>query len=245
MNLLKEKINFFNNEIEMYIYDYDYYNQFNRNSNGLDIISKDIKQYNCWEPFQTEITKEILKNGNNIFIDIGHHLGYYSLLASVFNNHVYSIDCNNEYIDIFLKSIKDNNITNIKQINQRVDENFTLDNLIDKNSYIKLIKCDIEGNEIEFIDSILERLKNKKIEYLILEISPKFRNNYPEYVLKIKNLGYKIYDIGLSPPRKLNINFNLQSLDKCKIDINNINDMTNYINNLNENQSNFLFELIK
>lgn len=243
MNLIKKRIDFFNKHIDMFVYDYEFYKN-NTNNLGYDIISKDIIQDNCWEPFQTEITKEILKDGNHIFIDIGHHLGYYSLLASVFNNQVYSFDCNHEYIDIFSKSIEINNITNIKTINKMVNTNFNLNNFIDKNKFIKLIKCDIEGNEIEFIDSIFERLNSRTIEYLILEISPKFRNNYPEYVLKIKNKGYRIYDIGLSPPRKLNSNFKLSDLSKYIIEYNTLDDMTKYINNLPSKQTNFLFELI-
>lgn len=110
MFLKKEKITFFGKFIDIYVFDYEYYQNNDKNSIGYDIISKDISYYNCWEPFQTEITKDILKNGNNIFIDIGHHLGYYSLLASAYNNSVYSIDCNEEYINIFLKSIEVNNI---------------------------------------------------------------------------------------------------------------------------------------
>ena len=123
-----------------------------------------------------------------------------------------------------------------------MDNKFSLDTIINIDTYIKLIKCDIEGYEIEFVESILERLKQKKIENLILEISPTFRDNYPEYVMKIKNLGYFIYDIGLSPQRKLNNSTTLKSLKM--INIENIENMKNYINSFPEKQSNFLFSTI-
>jgi len=244
---IKQKINFFNNEVLMYIYDYTKATKIGcdvLSSNGiaLDIISKCLENDECWEPYQTEITKEILKNGNNIFIDIGSHLGYYSLLASVYNNQVISIDCNLKYINLFKKSILDNKIQNINILEKHVDNKFSLDTIINIDTYIKLIKCDIEGYEIEFVDSILERLKQKKIENLILEISPSFRDNYPEYVMKIKNLGYFIYDIGLSPQRKLNNSTTLKSLKM--INIENIENMKNYINSFPEKQSNFLFSTI-
>ena len=67
----------------MNIFDYDTAKKNNSNKEDLDIISKCLETHNCWEPYQTEITKEILKDGNNIFIDIGSHLGYYSLLSLV------------------------------------------------------------------------------------------------------------------------------------------------------------------
>lgn len=56
MNLIKKRIDFFNKHIDMFVYDYEFYKN-NTNNLGYDIISKDIIQDNCWEPFQTEITK--------------------------------------------------------------------------------------------------------------------------------------------------------------------------------------------
>tara|TARA_Y100000741_G_C18260467_1_gene560357 strand:- start:2240 stop:2941 length:702 start_codon:yes stop_codon:yes gene_type:complete len=228
----------------MNIFDYDFFKEKNIQDERLDIISKDLNLFKVWEPYQTEITKEILKNGNNIFIDVGTHLGYYSLLASSFNNVVYSIEKNKSYIEFFKKSIQDNQSKNIRIIEEFVDNTFSLDNYINQDSYIKLVKCDIEGNEIEFINSILERLKQKKIENLIIEISPQFRNNYPEHIMKIINLGYFLYDIGLSPNRKIDCTKKLESLKDKVIDINNVKDMTNYVNSFPEKQSNFLFSTI-
>lgn len=245
MNTKTIKINFFENYKYINIFDYDYYKNNNIfNNEGLDIISKCIDRDNCWEPFQTEITKELLKNGNNIFIDIGCHLGYYSLLASSYNNKVISIDINDIYLDLFSKSIQLNKIENIELHKKYVDNNFSIDSIVDINSYIKLIKCDIEGFEIEFIDSIFDRIKEHKIENLIIEISPQFRDNYPEYILKIKNLGYFIYDIGLSPQRKLNNATKLSSLKEKIINIDDLEDMEKYINSFPEKQSNFLCSLI-
>lgn len=57
--------------------------------------------------------------------------------------------------------------------------------------------------------------------------------------MKIKILGYFIYDIGLSPQRKLN---NLTTLKSLKMI--NIENMKNYINSFSEKQSNFLFSTI-
>jgi hypothetical protein len=185
-------VNYFGKELKMRIYNYDYYKEINLVNDGLDIISMCLKSTdNCWEPYQTELTKEILKDGNNIFVDIGSHLGWYSLLGASLNNYNIYIDNNDNPSEIFLHNVKINNFEDkITFFKQFVDENFNLDNIISKDKHIRLIKCDIEGYEIEFTEKILQRLQEKTIDYLILEITPKFRDNYPETVMIIKNLGY-------------------------------------------------------
>lgn len=60
--------------------------------------------------------------------------------------------------------------------------------------------------------------------------------------MKIKDLGYFVYDLGLSPQRKLDNSITLKSLEI--INIENVEDMRNYINNFPEKQSNFLFSTI-
>ena len=74
MELLKKNINFnfFGRNINMVIFDYFKAKERNIKDINYDIISKCLEsENNCWEPYQTEITKEILK-GNNIFAGEEH-----------------------------------------------------------------------------------------------------------------------------------------------------------------------------
>ena len=241
-------ISFENSNINMKIFDYRYYNNlytdqcFEDESVGLDIISYCLEKDKCWEPFQTEITAEILKNKpNGIFIDVGCQLGYYSILSSVIGIKTISIDSCNYFLDILKETIKVNNLQNINIIDKHVDNTFNINDYVSSGDYISLIKIDIEGDEHYIINSLDIFFEHKKIQNLIIEISPKLNNTYKNICKKLNSYGFNIYDIGLSPQRKLNNNTqHLKDIHKLKIDINNIDE---HLQKLPHGQSNFLFSL--
>ena len=246
---LTSKLKFSNKEINITIFDYDKYaekytEQISDESIGLDIISKCLVVDKCWEPFQTEITTEIFKKYDGIFIDVGSHLGYYSILASVMNKEVISIDQSNIFINLFKQTINNNNLKNINTRNILINDNTKIEDVIGDLNFnkISLIKIDIEGYESQAIELFEQHIKNKIVSNIILEISPKFNNSYAELCMKLYNYGYNIYDIGLSHQRQLNTGNtqHLSNLDNLKVNINNINE---YIQNIKYGQSNFLFIL--
>lgn len=237
-------------KVKFQIFDWNYYNQIytcqksNDNSIGLDIISQFIDKWKIWEPYQTELTIEILnEDKEGLFVDIGCHLGYYSTISSMMDIETISIDTSIHVLNLFRKTILNNNLKKIKIYNDTVNENFDLLKYINSNSNINLLKADIEGFEKFLFPSIEPLLLDNKIKNIILEISPLLDNDYSELCKKIYSYGYLIYDIGLSPLRRIVVDTNhLQDLEKLKVPIDNI---FSYIKNFRKlhsmEQSNFLF----
>lgn len=242
MSTLQTNLVLNNKKVKFNIYDYDFY-QKNEHENriGLDIVSKCLEVDKCWEPFQTELTKEIMElEPNGIFIDVGCHLGYYSVLVDLLGCKVKSIDANENFLGLLKKTIDENNLTNIDIYQTCINESFTMNDINYQNEKITLIKIDIEGFEHFFIDKIENLLKNSIVSNMIIEISPKINDTYSDLCRKISNYGYSIYDIGLSPQRPLVQNTcHMASLEKLNV---NINDIDTYIKNLPYGQSNFLFK---
>lgn len=220
-----------NKTILVKVYDYD---QHKEGEKGRDIICKCLENDRVWEPFQTEITTEILKSMDGIFVDIGCHIGYYSILASLLGKKSLSFDLDYDYLNLF-ESTKDlNNLNNIRIFNQKVDKKINTKNIIGDQK-ISLLKIDTEGLELEIVTKFLDF----QIPYIIAEISPKFNNTYPNLCKKMMYLNYKIYDIGLSPQRKLKFNTNhLDNIQNLEIDYQNLD---SYISNIEYGQTNFLF----
>ncbi len=232
------EIDFFIKNIPMKIYDYA---NSSENTEERDLISKFLYEDKCWKPYQTEITKEILSDGGT-FIDIGCHIGYYSILASILKCKVISVDLNMNYITMFMKTIRANDLEPIEIKNIRIAKNTRKNNIIISNEKIKLIKISIQGNESYIIDCFNLDLKSHNIENIIMEITPKYSYHYIKTILKLYKYGYKIYDIGNSKQRTLNKNTtHLQDLEE--LDESDLDNLEEYLNNIEHGQTNFLFRI--
>jgi hypothetical protein len=201
--------------------DFDYKN---------DLVSHCIFNDFCWEPYQTEVMIEIYKSlTNKLFIDIGSHIGYYSLIASHFGLNVRAFEQNENIFDILSLNLENKSSVELK--NELVHQQTTI---LNENENVGLIKIDVEGGEPEIIDGLQPFISNYKIDSAIVEISPKFRSlsDLHRLIEIFTSCGYKVYDIGLSEERR-QLNPNTQHLHNLKTFI---PDSLNYIH-----QTNLLF----
>ena len=234
--IISLQIPYFKQDININVYDYEYYKN-EKAVEGLDIVSFCYKRDQCWEPYQCELTKEILESGNNLFIDIGSHLGTYSIISSIYGNSTIAIDANPNANNIFRKTIKDNNLLNINILDLYVMKDTKLED-ITKSDKIRLIKTDVEGNEEIIYNIFKDKFDNKQIDYAIFEITSIFSEKY-KFIEDLYKIGYKIFNIGLSPQRKLVENTNhLLSDEFKKSEIK--EDFMKVIKELEYGQSNFL-----
>ena len=191
-------INFHLNKrrIRFCVFDYDHYENEEIHNEGLDIISKCIKQKNCWGKKESEVIIEILKGGGHLFIDLGCHIGYYSVLASLYGNKVIAVDINKNYLECLHKTAMENYMNNIRI--KRIDIN-SIDKRteITKRSKIRCVKISLNGNELIALSMFKHMLKQKNIDYLIVNYK-KGTEGFVFFMKVIAGFGYKIHDIGLS-----------------------------------------------
>ncbi len=77
-------------------------------------VSYFLSKDKVWEPFETEIMKKFFKK-NTVFIDIGAHIGYYTLLCASIakEGKVFSFEPEKENFDILKENILENNFKNV------------------------------------------------------------------------------------------------------------------------------------
>ena len=163
---------------------------------GQDIISYCIDVQGSWELTETLVVMDILQYGNqdDVVLDFGSHIGWYSMLAAAAGYRVGSFDANAENIRHLLKSAHLNGVSaNIHPYLCWINSDFP--DLPGNAERVRLLKVDVEGAE-PTVKRICNKLfKAKKIDYAIIEISPTFNDKYPDMVERIANCGYDVYQI--------------------------------------------------
>jgi len=207
--------------IRFCIFDYNYYKKEEVHNEGLDIISKCVEEKKCWKKRESEILIEILKDGGHLFVDLGCHIGYYSVIASLYNNKVVAVDINKAYLECLCKTVMENYMNNIRI--KRIDIN-SIDKRteITKREKIRCLKISLNGNELIALSMFKHMLKEKSVEYLIID-HKKDTEGFAFFMKVIAEFGYEIYDIGLSSNDSIDESAkNLLNLEDCKVEKNNV-----------------------
>lgn len=224
-----------------------------------DGVTTQINDFKCWEPFETELIIECLRqeqSDKGVVLDIGAHIGYYTLLSAKLGFTTFAFESDQDlglYINESAKINKlENLITTITGIVTYQQKNlWQFGKTISLDSYgfkkVSLMKVDVEGGEHLVIRGAQSLFREKRVSNAIVEISPVFdfktpMEKYIEMTLFITDCGYKVFDIGLSPKRQINTDHqHLESLHEYEIK----NPSYSTIKSLIENipQTNFFFRL--
>lgn len=186
----------------------------------VDSVSLSIRDFGCWEPDETEMVIEIFKSApdkNALFLDVGAQLGYYSQIAGKLGfggyaferePRVYARMAEGLRLNGLAESFKTFNgyVTKSSEGKNRTVDCIALDDL-NITQRVRLLKVDVEGFDPDVVAGAMKLFNNRQVDYAIVEISPAFAHKTPteRYInmtVELAALGYKVYDIGLSPRRR-------------------------------------------
>lgn len=71
------------------------------------------------EPLMVKFLCRIL-NKNDVFLDLGGHIGYFSIIGALLCNHVYTFEIDDNCVPIIKKNIAHNQLTNITLLNKAI-----------------------------------------------------------------------------------------------------------------------------
>lgn len=134
------------------------------------------------EPITTKLILNALKP-EDIFVDVGAHLGYYTCLIGKFltKGKVYSFEMDVNAFKLLKKNVRLNNLKNVKIYNKVVAEE---NKIIEINNYLSPRPC------LSLVETNIAKLKNKVIT-IYLDNFFKYKKNKPT-VLKIDVEGAEL-----------------------------------------------------
>ncbi len=203
----------------MEVYNWEMYNDLaGKYCPGQDDVSRTIINTGNWARDETKIIKRVLekatKKKTRLVVDFGAHIGWYTIMAAQMGYDVIAFEGQPDHILLLENNIKIAGVENKVFVETTwVDEKIPPARLnTDGGDYYKevyFVKIDLEGNEQYAIQCLENLLKEKKIHYIFMEVSPVFNDTYPALVKKIMKYGYSATMDGkpFDPNKKANWNF--------------------------------------
>lgn len=178
-----------------------------------------LSVFGVYEPYGTLLIKKLLKK-NHVFVDIGAHIGYYTLLGARLvgaRGKVYAFEPDKGRFSILMKNIRNNGYGNIIAENKAIlnsgGRNKLLINYDNKmlsveseslDEYLRLttvnvIKSDTDGGEVLVLRGMQNLLKINKNLVLFLEFWPRglksFNTSAEQFIDILKRNNFNIYQI--------------------------------------------------
>jgi hypothetical protein len=189
----------------MYVLDQDVYATFGDNPRR-DLVSRVIDQKGIWEGFQCQLTSAVLSECAKWkplrVIDVGGHVGTYSLLSISKQARVSYVEPMGLYRSVFSQTIGQlpqdtQDLVSIFPI-ALGKSNFDVGGLVQPDECLAVLKLDIEGGEPQALDALGFDIVGRSVAVFI-EVSPRFTAlaKYERILTKLFGAGYKCYDIGV------------------------------------------------
>lgn len=181
---------------QMAIWDWErYQNYAGLYCTGQDEVSKAIDHQGIWEGYETRLAVELLDSGppEAAVIDFGAHVGWFTLLAVASFRPVLAVEADAENLALLE--------ANAKRVARghlvvpcRAWVSPASRPLPRGEVPVRLVKIDIEGQEAEAVRVCEPLLRERLIDYLLVEASPEFPEaDTRSLVERLLSLGYAAY----------------------------------------------------
>jgi hypothetical protein len=153
------------------------------------VVSDAIAKHGVWEPMETTFLSSAFAAANpntSMFLDLGCHIGWFSLLANTYGILTVAVDLNRQQLDC-LEQVTNGDIV---CVNEWIDADWELGN---PPSGTVIVKMDIEGSEVDAVNGMWQYFEKHAVTHCLMEVSPVFNGSYPDLLTRLINLGYWCY----------------------------------------------------
>jgi hypothetical protein len=155
------------------------------------VVSDAIAKHGVWEPMETTFLSSAFMAADpakTLFLDLGSHIGWYSLLANTYDIPTIALDLNRQQLACLAQVIHGG----VVLLNEWIDVDWQIPVLAAAASKL-IVKMDIEGSEVDAVNGMWDQFKTKRISHCLMEVSPVFNGSYPDLLTRLIDLGYWCY----------------------------------------------------
>ena len=176
---------------KLWVYNWERYKDYAGYCTGQDDISRTLMNTGVWEPSDTSWVERVLREAApGLVLDIGAHIGWYSLIAAKAGHRVVAIEASEENIELLVMNAAALGLyERIQPIHEWIGPGPS--RLRFGNDEIELVIIDIEGSEEHAVELLASQFKCRLIKHALIEISPTFNDRYPALVERLQKWGYE------------------------------------------------------
>lgn len=159
---------------------------------GDAAVAQGIIAQGIWESYETRLAVEIYAtNEPGTVLDFGANMGWYTVLASLQGHDVIAFEMESETADICGRNVMRNRNTAVTILNTFIDDRTP--RLRAHDEHVLFLKSDVEGSEFAVIECCWDLIEQRRVQYMMLEISPCFKPGYGELMQRIMDAGYSAH----------------------------------------------------
>ncbi|MCD6056561.1 MAG: hypothetical protein K0R44_33 [Thermomicrobiales bacterium] len=152
-----------------------------------------IQKLGVWEPVETAVLSSAFAgNPESTFVDIGCHIGWYTVIARQWGLAVVAIDANEQN----LKLLEKRHDRHIYRFHEWIDKGWDPDIMWPEPC---IVKMDIEGTEQHAVNAMWDLFSVGTVTHALIECSPVFNDSYPKLLERLIGVGYECW---ILPPKR-------------------------------------------
>lgn len=179
--------------VEMHVYDWRQYANTLGYCSGDDEVSKSLDVNMSWEPYGLTIAAELVRRNapDGMVVDLGAHVGCYSLVAAYEGRQVLAVDADPEHVKTLVTNCHEPFDHLVYPVRGWIGDETP--EISVHSQRIRLLKIDIEGNEGEALRVFDPHLRGGLVDTVLMEVSPVFNDTYPGLAQRLVDYGYDAY----------------------------------------------------
>jgi hypothetical protein len=181
-------------DFEIEVFNFEKYRDGDGYCPGRDSFADGVIGLGIWESFETRAIVEILATSPPGFVlDVGASVGWYTMIAALTGRPVIAWEPEPSFCEVLRRNVERTGRSEVVDVREEWIDSTTPELLLA--GEVTLIKVDTEGMEQEALAMCWDLIEERRVRYMLLEVSPCFRDGYDVMLAQLGECGYDAFRV--------------------------------------------------